>query len=56
MDVNQLMQNAPILIVALITWGGVLAYLFRLEMLTRTLEKQSELAREQRVASDEDEL
>ncbi len=48
MDVNVLMKNAPIVIVALITWGGVFAYLVRLEMLTRNLEKQAEIAREQR--------
>ena len=52
-----LSQNLPIYLVALITWGGVFAYLVRLEMLTRTLEKQAEAAREQRAdGSDENEL
>ena len=48
MDVNELMKNAPIAIVALITWGAVFAYLVRLEMLTRSLEKQAEIARVER--------
>ncbi len=56
MDVNVLMKNAPIVIVALVTWGGVFAYLVRLEMLTRTLEKQAEIAREQREDSSENSL
>jgi hypothetical protein len=30
----------PVLFVALLTWGGVFAYLLRLEGLTRVLEKQ----------------
>ncbi len=30
----------PILLVALLTWGGVFLYLLRLETLTRALEKQ----------------
>lgn len=56
MDVNLLIKNAPIVIVALITWGGVLAYLFRLEALTRAVEKQAELARESRENSTETEM
>lgn len=33
-------QLLPILFVALLTWGGVFAYLLRLESLTRAIEKQ----------------
>ena len=30
----------PVLLVALLTWGGIFLYLLRLETLTRALEKQ----------------
>ncbi|MEO6907408.1 MAG: hypothetical protein ABI210_05920 [Abditibacteriaceae bacterium] len=30
----------PILIVALITWGGIFLYLLRVEMLTRKVQKE----------------
>ena len=32
----------PILIVALITWGGIFLYLLRVDMLTRKLQKELE--------------
>lgn len=48
MDVESLRQNLPILIVALFTWFGVIAYMVRLEKLTRNLEKQADSAREPR--------
>lgn len=30
----------PVLIVALITWGGIFLYLLRVEMLTRKVQKE----------------
>lgn len=48
MDVNLLIQNWPIVLVALITWLGVFAYMLRLDTLTRALEKQVERSREER--------
>lgn len=39
-----LVPNLPIYIVALITWLGVLLYLFRLEKITRDLERQVDSA------------
>jgi len=32
----------PVLIVALITWGGIFLYLLRVEMLTRKVQKELE--------------
>ena len=32
----------PILIVALITWGGIFLYLLRVEMLTRKVKRELE--------------
>ena len=32
----------PILIVALITWGGIFLYLLRVDMLTRKVQKELE--------------
>lgn len=54
-DLN-LSQNLPIYLVALVTWLGVFAYLVRLEMLTRTLEKQVDATREKRTSENENSL
>lgn len=54
-DLN-LNQNLPIYLVALVTWLGVFAYLVRLEMLTRNLEKQVKANREQREDRSENAL
>jgi hypothetical protein len=32
----------PVLIVALITWGGIFLYLLRVELLTRKVQKELE--------------
>jgi len=48
MDVNLLLQNWPIVLVALVTWLGVFAYLLRLDAMTRALEKQAHSVREER--------
>ena len=48
MDMNLLMQNWPIVLVALITWLGVFVYLMRLDAMTRALEKQAQSVREER--------
>lgn len=34
-----------VLAIALLTWGGVFAYILRLEKLTRSLEREVEAAR-----------
>jgi len=36
-----------VLAVALLTWGGVFAYILRLEKLTRSLEREVEAAQRQ---------
>ena len=45
MDLANLQQNLPVLVVALLTWGGVFLYLLRVERLTRDIENR--LARQE---------
>ena len=40
MDIENLQRNLPVLIVVLLTWGGVFLYLLRVERLTRNLENR----------------
>jgi hypothetical protein len=40
-------KNLPIYLVALITWLGVFVYLLRIDAMTRALEQQARVAKEQ---------
>jgi len=40
MDLANLQDNLPVLIVVLLTWGGVFLYLLRVERLARELERR----------------
>jgi len=40
MDLANLQQNLPVLVVVLLTWGGVFLYLLRVEQLTREVERK----------------
>ena len=40
MDLANLQNNLPVLVVVLLTWGGVFLYLLRVERLTREMENR----------------
>ena len=40
MDLANLQNNLPVLVVVLLTWGGVFLYLLRVERLTRDIENR----------------
>ncbi|HVF10802.1 MAG TPA: hypothetical protein VNA16_08365 [Abditibacteriaceae bacterium] len=40
MDLANLQDNLPVLVVVLLTWGGVFFYLLRVDRLTRAVERR----------------
>lgn len=40
MDLANLQNNLPVLIVVLLTWGGLFMYLVRVERMTREVERR----------------
>jgi len=50
MDLRIEPELIPVVAVALITWGGVLAFMFRLNVATNTLERRLDEIEENRAA------